>query len=202
MSIMLSNTLQVKQLNKELIRSTLKKHEISTKSSIAKETGLSVATCGTILNEMLIDKEIIEIEQAESRGGRPACQYTYNKNYYHVVGIYANNESSSYEIGFAVANALEEIVEKEKFHPDGITYTVIEDLITKIVNKYSNIKAIGLGLPGVIYDGYVDSCDIESLKKLDIGKMLKKKFNVNIVIENDMNFITYGVYNHLHIEDN
>lgn len=198
----LSNTLQVKLLNKEIIRGALKLNEVSTKSSISKETGLSVATCGTILNEMLEDKEILEVEQAESNGGRPASQYMYNKDYFYVLGIYANNESGFYEIGYAISNSMEEIVEHNKHNPEIINYSVIENLISDIINKYNNIKAVGLGLPGVIYDGFVETCDIKALEKLDIGSMISKKFGVNIVIENDMNFITYGTYKKLHKDDN
>lgn len=47
------NTQLVKKINVELVKSMLRTSGTGTKASIAEQTRLSVATCGTILNELV-----------------------------------------------------------------------------------------------------------------------------------------------------
>lgn len=63
------NTQQVKRINVELVKNTLRSMGVGTKASIANLTKLSVATCGTILNELLQTGEIIDLGPDESSGG-------------------------------------------------------------------------------------------------------------------------------------
>lgn len=63
------NTQQVKRINVELVKNTLRSTGVGTKSSVANLTKLSVATCGTILNELLQTGEIIDLGPDESSGG-------------------------------------------------------------------------------------------------------------------------------------
>lgn len=62
------NTQQVKRINVELVKNTLRSIGVGTKASIANLTKLSVATCGTILNELLQTGEIIDLGPDESSG--------------------------------------------------------------------------------------------------------------------------------------
>lgn len=62
------NTQQVKRINVELVKNTLRSMGVGTKASIANLTKLSVATCGTILNELLQTGEIIDLGPDESSG--------------------------------------------------------------------------------------------------------------------------------------
>lgn len=55
--------------------------KIATKPEVARATGLSVMTCGTILNELLVIAEVLELEIDPSSGGRPAIRYQYNADY-------------------------------------------------------------------------------------------------------------------------
>ena len=49
----ISTTTIIKQINVQLIKTTLKFMKTATKTELAKVTGLSVMTCETILNELL-----------------------------------------------------------------------------------------------------------------------------------------------------
>ena len=186
--------MQVKLLNKEHIRKILRTAKEYTKAEISKESNLSIATCGTILNEMLEAGEIKEAGQSRSDGGRPALRYMYNKDYYHIAGVYANNEDGIKRIGFIVADALGNILIKENKRVPKINYEVLENTFEKIFNGDNKIKAAGLGLPGVIRNGFVDSCVIKNLVGINIQKKLREAFHMDIIVENDMNFITYGAY--------
>ncbi|WP_345940182.1 winged helix-turn-helix transcriptional regulator, partial [Paenibacillus riograndensis] len=66
MSPIANNTMRVKKMNQELVRQTLKANRKATKAAVAKFTGLSLGTCGSILNELLAAGEVLELETEES----------------------------------------------------------------------------------------------------------------------------------------
>ena len=55
------NTVLIKEVNINIVREALKKNSSVTKPQIAKETGLTSATVGTILNDLLEKNEILEL---------------------------------------------------------------------------------------------------------------------------------------------
>lgn len=69
---MITNAIEIRQWNKERIRDAVQKHKTCTKADIAHETGLSMATCSTALNEMLESNEILKVDQIGAGIGRPS----------------------------------------------------------------------------------------------------------------------------------
>lgn len=51
--VLTNNTLRVKESNTNLILDTLKSLQIATRAEIARITGLSIATCGNILKDLV-----------------------------------------------------------------------------------------------------------------------------------------------------
>lgn len=194
MKLVMKNTMQIKEHNREYIRKQIKSNPNSTKLDIAKLTGLSVATCGSILNEMLESGEVITIGQMHSNGGRPATQYTYNVKYSYVICIYLGYESGVGTMSYAVVNMVGEAVEQDWQVVPHIDFELIVDSINKLKNKYEKVLSVGIGVPGEVQDGYIDYCDIVSLRDFHLKEKLQEHFNLNIFVGNDMDFITYGFY--------
>lgn len=65
---------RVKQVNIELVKTDLKALRFETELTVANATGLSVATCGNILNELLKRGEVIKSDLEQS-GIRSAQRY-------------------------------------------------------------------------------------------------------------------------------
>lgn len=55
-------------MNEELVRQTLRTMRQGTKSMVAQAKGLSVATCRSILIDLLNAGELVELDMEESRG--------------------------------------------------------------------------------------------------------------------------------------
>ena len=72
---------KVKEINVEMIKSALKQFGEATKAQVAEATGVSVATCGKILNELCGSKEVIATTQTSAGYGRPATCYAYNGDF-------------------------------------------------------------------------------------------------------------------------
>lgn len=153
-----NNALRVKRINIELVKNTLKTMEYGTKSSIASVTGLSVATCGNILNELLQTGEVIETELEEPNGGRPARRYKFNADYSYIVCLYVKTEGGVNSLTYGIANLIGEVIEEKTMILDLIDYDVIDNQIEELIEKHGNIKAIGIGIPGVVHKGVIGVC--------------------------------------------
>lgn len=203
MKQMISNTAQVKRYNVGIVKNTLKALPSGTKTTIAKITGLSVATCNTILNELTATGEIFEVTNEYSNVGRPAKAYQFNEDFSYICCIYMSYENEKKNLTYAVVNLLGNVIEKQSMVKEYINYEVIETLVQKLMEQYENIKAIGIGIPGVVNkQNIIDFCDIEELGRCALAEMLTGQFGVYVVVENDMNLIAYGFYQSVeHQED-
>jgi len=195
MNQVISNTTRIKQINVELVKDALIELIYGTKQSISNITGLSVATCGNILNELIESGEVIEIDLEQPSGGRPARRFMYNANYSYVACIDLSYEQGIYKIAYAVTNLVGEIIEEDSVIVGNITYQSIVYHIDRLLASYKIIKAIGIGVPAVVYEGViVGECDIKDLTNFPLEKELKKVFDKEIIVENDMNLKALGFY--------
>ena len=190
-----SNTAQVKRYNVEIVKNALKALPDGTKTTIARITGLSVATCNTILNELAATGEILEVTNEYSNVGRPAKGYRFNENYSYICCIYMIYENKKKILNYAVVNLLGNIIKEKSIIKEFIGYGEIEELIHQLIDQYENIEAIGIGIPGVVnQQNVIDFCDIEELNNCALANGLSDKLGMDVVIENDMNLIAYGAY--------
>ncbi|WP_201005347.1 ROK family protein [Paenibacillus glycanilyticus] len=195
------NTIQVKKMNVELVKNALKAQGIATKASIAGLTKLSVATCGTILNEMLAIGEIIELEPDGANGGRPAKQYRYNANFGCVICLLVRTEGGIHSISYSIVNLLGETISETALELPRIDTDVIDRLIEGLINDNENVQAIGIGIPGVVHRGVIGVCDVPALAGQPVGPYLEDKYGIPITIENDMNMTVYGFYHLQNFEE-
>ncbi|MGE6573640.1 ROK family protein [Paenibacillus xylanexedens] len=196
------NTQQVKRINVELVKNTLRSMGVGTKASIANLTKLSVATCGTILNELLQTGEIIDLGPDESSGGRPASRYQFNADYASVLCLIIRTEGGIHSITHTYANLNGEMADEHTLFLDEINVTVVEDLIANLIEQHHNVQAIGIGIPGVAHNGVIGICDVPELMYQPLGPRLKEQYeDVEVVIGNDMNLTVYGLYNQQQFEE-
>ncbi|WP_145046764.1 ROK family protein [Paenibacillus xylanexedens] len=196
------NTQQVKRINVELVKNTLRTIGVGTKASIANLTKLSVATCGTILNELLQTGEIVDLGPDESSGGRPASRYQFNADYASVLCLIIRTEGGIHSITHTHSNLNGERSAEQTLMLDEINVTVVEDLIAKLIEQHHNVQAIGIGIPGVAHNGVIGLCDVPELMFQPLGQRLKEQYeDVEVVIGNDMNLTVYGLYNQQQFEE-
>lgn len=195
MKQIVSNTAQVKSYNVRIVKNALKALPSGTKTTISRITGLSVATCNTILNELDITGEILEIASESSSVGRPAKVYQFNENYSYILCIYMIYENNQKILNYAVVNLLGNIIEEHSMIKECIDYNEIKNLVEDLIHEHKNIEAIGIGIPGVVTkSNIIDFCDIEELANCALAERLTDTFGKYVVIENDMNLIAYGFY--------
>lgn len=189
-----NNSIRVKKINQELIKQALKMMKQGTKSMIASATGLSVATCGNILNEFLATGEVIETELEQPNGGRPARRYVYNSNFAYIACMYASSEGGQHSLTYVVANLSGETVDEGFLAVELADLMTIENLLEALVTKHPEIKAAGIGIPGFIHQGVINVCDIAELINVPLEARLKEKYEIEVTVDNDMNLTVYGFF--------
>lgn len=195
MQIVRNDITKVKEINVEIIKSSLKRMGSSTKAQIAEETGISVATCGKILNELCDSREVIETAQTSAGYGRPAKCYAYNGNFALVACIYIASDMGKVLLSAKVSNMLGEVQEEYTLEIGRASFDVLETTVGRLVEKHDTLRAVAIGIPGYITDGVVGLCNFIDLMGLPLRDMLQEKFpQLKIQVENDMNAAAYGFY--------
>ena len=190
----MSCTFEIKRQNQQQIRDVLRSGKIYTKADIGRETGLSLATCGTILNEMLKENEILEVPLQRASGGRPAACYCYNKDYYRMIGIYADNGNACGHLGYVVYNALSEVIEEGREDVQEVNMEAMFRRLDLLMETYGNVRGISIGIPGIVSEGKIKTCDIDTLELVELEEIIQERYQVYVSVGNDMNYIAYGAY--------
>ena len=191
---MLWNTPEVKQLNSERVRREIQRNPKCTKAQVARATELSVATCNTIFNELLASGEIRVVDQEEAAMGRPAIRFEYNEDDHHVLGVIVSLIDNAETIDYIVGNALGETIKQGQVSCKAIDYKQIEQVIADCIAEDDLIRGITIGIPGVTANGIVERCDIDGIVGEPLEKKLEKKFGIDVMVRNDMDIMSYGVY--------
>lgn len=190
-----NNTLRVKESNTNLILDALKSSQVATRAEIARITGLSIATCGNILKDLVASGEIIEGDLENGSGGRPARQYIYNKNFSLIIAMTIQSDKNLKTLQYAVTNLYGEIIEEKVKVYDTIDQEAISDLVSKLTGTYPNIKSIGIGIPGFTdKDNTIGINDIDELNGVNLVNLLEEKFDVKVAIDRSPAISAYGFY--------
>ncbi|KAB8311720.1 ROK family protein [Rouxiella chamberiensis] len=187
-------TREMKINNVVLVTQALKSLGSATKAEVAAQTGLSIATCGAVLNELRLTREVLALELEESRGGRPAQRYAYNPDYFSVLSLYAQGSDAAAQIIWSVNSATGASLAQGEVRFLPLSLETFYQQIAGLLADYPNIKALGIGLPGVVVKGRVAICDISAFAGVDIEQQLREKFGIYVQADNDMNYTAYGFY--------
>lgn len=194
MNSITNNTMRVKRMNQEIVRQALKTMQQGTKSMIAQATGLSVATCGSILNELLNSGEIMELGLEQSSGGRPAMLYQYNQNFSYIACMIVRAGVKAHSLTYTIANLTGETIMEGHQEHERINPSIIYQTVDQLIDQFPQIRAIGIGIPGAVNQGVVNVSDIQELINIPLEAAIREKHGVEVILDNDMNLTVYGFY--------
>ncbi|MCR5272764.1 MAG: ROK family protein [Lachnospiraceae bacterium] len=190
--------IQVKERNVYLVKQALLNQGSGTKQSIAKDTGLSVTTCGSILNELFESNEVLLVEEPSSKSiGRPAKSYKINANHKLICCFYLVRlaDKCSYNYQFHVLNMNRETIAERSIEAKDHSFDEIELHLKEIIDEYPSIDIISFGISGYSVDGeWRGSWGVLHLNGRDVASDLSASLGRRVIMENDMNAISYGIY--------
>jgi predicted transcriptional regulator len=190
---------QVKERNVNLVKEALREMKCGTKQSIAQATGLSVTTCNSILNELYESNEVLLEESTCGRAiGRPAKYYQLNRNYKYICCLYMSSQdddSPSY-YHYAVMDLMYKTVEEDEIPSVEKSYDEVERLLQKLKTRYPQISVICFCISGYFdNDEWNSSWQITSFNGQNVAANLSQSLSCKVILENDLNAISYGLYN-------
>ena len=187
------NSSDIRKDNKKKIYRLMLDHQQYTKQQISVKTGLSVATCNTLLNDMAANKVLVTGEEKEFRGvGRSSWLYEIDDEHEHYILVSFVVNQGMRNVDYYVVSATGNIIRKECTVCETIDCENVISVIDGLISDCSSMKQIVLGIPGVIDGAEIEFCDIKELEIADIKRKLQEHFKLIVSMENDMHCMAYG----------
>lgn len=186
------NAMIIKEVNIGLVRKVLKAEGEATKQQIAKATGLSAVTVGTILQQLLQTSEVMEADLSASSGGRPAQRFKYNGDYAFALILFPYETDGRIVVRSTVVNLLGNVVYDQTEKVEQVDLACFEQIIDSLMRSYSAIRAIGFGLPGAEWEGKIFVSDYKSLIGVSFVEYFRQRYEIPVIMENDVNSAVVG----------
>jgi len=168
---------RLRQLNLELLRAALRETpQGAAKRTLSRKTGLSQATCGTLLAQLVENGEAVELAREESGGGRPALLYGCNRELAVSALLHRDGESGILTGG--VANTAGEILFRETVGRGEIDAETAANVLTGLAERFPRIRAGAVSFPGPVPGG--------------LAEALQKRLAFPVVADREMNFAAAG----------
>ncbi len=163
-----------------------------TKQQVSHGTGLSVATCNTLLNNMLAKGIVSGGDKLSNEVGRRSVLYQINESHEYYLAIHFVVEQGNKMVETILFSATGNIVFQEKRKYDIVDYGQVEKIIASILENHQKITQIIVGTPSIAEHGTIKHCDITELENIPLKANLENKFGLKTSIENDMHHKAYG----------
>jgi predicted NBD/HSP70 family sugar kinase len=132
----------------------------SSRLELAASTGLSPATVGNVMSELIKDKVVIETGQLDSDGGRPAVLVKVNPAHAVVIGVDVGETGAAielFDLNLHKLAAVEEPLRLPRESPSSMVALIakgVNELIKDAGVTVRHLLGIGVGVPGVVvHDG-------------------------------------------------
>ncbi len=177
----------MQKLNREKALSFIRKNSPVSRNELAKVTGLSLSSITNIINFFIDSNLVTETGRIKNEGaGRRAVMLEFNASAYSLIAINIEPDEATVSITDLVGGILEsESVAISKKETADKVLSVIEERVTSIIRKCSDVKAIGFAVSGhVSSDGKVSS-SIMNWDRVDVKSRFEKRCGVPVYISNN-----------------
>lgn len=190
----MNNSSDIRKENKKTIYRFMLDGKQYTKQQVSMGTGLSVATCNTLLNDMQMQGIVCGGGKLPGEVGRSSVLYQIREEHEAYLAIHFYVEQEKRLIETIVFSAIGRILSQEKQVLEYADYDRIEEIITRVIKANLNITQIIVGTPSIAENGMIKYCDIPELENVFLKEKLENRFGVDVSIENDMHHKAYGYY--------
>lgn len=183
------------EVNSTVLLETLRGAGPLTRTDLARQTGLSTATVTRLVDRLVGAGLLIEGGTASSRGGRPPRLVAFNAAAGSVLAL----DVGSTRVTGAVTDLEAHIVARRSLPtPSGGAHggqdrfecvaTLAATLIAEAAERGAPVRAIGVGVPGVVRGaGVVEFAPAVQWFDLPLQSLLEERFGVVARVENDVN---------------
>lgn len=190
----MSNSADIRKENKKTIYRVMLDGGAHTKQQISASTGLSVATCNTLLNDMDQQGLVCAVSKQPGEVGRSSVLYQINDDYERYLAIHFYIVQRQRWIEYLVFSACGKVLSKDTRKYDLVDYSQVESVISDVIQAHPNLSQIIIGTPSIAQFGVIRHCDIPELENIPLVEKLEQKFSLPVAMENDMHHKAYGYY--------
>ena len=184
----------LKEVNIGLIRDALQRMGQATRVELCRETGISQPTINVLIKE-LTEKEIVcSLGMGDSGGGRRAEIYALNWKRNHCIAIAADQSGFQYCVfDLAFQKEMEGMCQRQ----NGMSCTEqLTQLLGTLLEQTKGVTAVAIGVPGAVSStGRIFAIpQIPEWEQFELKSYLEEKFDIDIVVANDINAVTMGYF--------
>ena len=190
------DTSDVRKMNMNAIRAVMWRGGEHTKQSIAADTGLSVATCNTLLNELERSGEVYSQKYQLNGVGRSTSVYQINEDYESILCVRIDLDSEGNRLLLCdVLSMLRSTLYQEQTQFTILDMDRVAGKITEMLEKFPNISCILVGTSGIIDHGVLRLSDIPELEEAHLLDALRTVAQQRpIYMTYDCQYRVYGAY--------
>ena len=190
------DTSDVRKMNMNAIRAVMWRGGEHTKQSIAADTGLSVATCNTLLNELERSGEVYSQKYQINGVGRSTSVYQINEDYESILCVRIDLDSEGNRLLLCdVLSMLRSTLYQEQTQFTVLDMDRVAGKITEMLEKFPNISCILVGTSGIIDHGVLRLSDIPELEEAHLLDALRTVAQQRpIYMTYDCQYRVYGAY--------
>lgn len=198
----MTNVFKTKELREPLIyriRAGLITLGSATKAELSQRLGISFPTISKFMAQMEKDGEIRYTSDDDSNGGRRAKRYTYDPEYMLGLAIFIEKNETNYSIFNCIGEVKEQGTESSVLQQDE---QPLADLIETLIEKYPRLRSIAIGVPGAVNNGKIIFIPpYQQFSNYDLKGEFESKFQIPVVVENDMNASVLGYASNYELEN-
>ena len=184
--------------NKNILLNIIREYGPISRKEISKISGLSIATTKRLIEELIIEKLVIEQGLANSTRGRKPSSLTLNPEYGYAFGINISPHIVEFVIlnflGAVETNYTIDLSISDKEHIISILKSKIDEILSQYKIKNRNaLFGIGIGISGLVdaKKGVVYYCpNIPNWENVRLASILSDQFNYDIIVDDSVRCMT------------
>ena len=190
----MNNSSDIRKENKRAIYRLMLDGKAYTKQQIARGTGLSTATCNTLLNDMTAQGILTGGQKLSGEVGRSAVLYRIDPQHEQYLALHFEMDGDTRLIETTVFSATGEILSRKTTPCPRVGWEDIAGALQARREGFPAVSQILLGIPGIAEHGIVRHCDLPELDRLPLRETVEQAFGLPAAMENDMHHKAYGYY--------
>ena len=188
----MKDSADIRKVNLYKIRQRLWSGEWKTKQQIAAETGLSIATCNTLLNELAATREAVSEKTRIHETGPSALHYRINEDFESILCVWFDRCGDQDILTVKVLATTGTVKHQEQLSFRYLTPAILQQQVRNQFDQFPNITSIMVGTPSIAENGIIRHCDIPELENFELVHVLSGQFGIPVCLENDMHFKVFG----------
>lgn len=195
------NQSDIRIFNQRLILNEIIQKGGASRADLAKAIKLSAPSVSANVEPLIERNILIETTRQHSTTGRKPIYLEFNGNYGYVIGV----DLSKGRVSMALGNLCGTILQKKEGAYTGKRVGMdLINFVEKHIREFleeghiapERVMAISIASPGILTNGEHVRIEREKLNwnNLDVHDILNRRFNIKVIVENDINIAALGEF--------